>query len=471
MNASAVQQSPSLLTTILLAQAVPLLASQIPVFYGSTDDDADRWLGKVERAAAVHGINDNVKLAANGKIQKLARDWYDMEEESTNSWFIFKEAFIKRFRRQVSFTRMMQKAEACRWNSYKENFLDYAAKKIKLLQPLHLEQKSIINLLIGGIQNHAIKSAAAMIYVETTAQIQTDKSIIKVNYVEEKKCDLLALIDTGSPVSFIRGLFKKYREFCVFSKIIYLFMNIYFVPFKVIPIRYYTLVPTNFNPSYYIYIIDNDNWSTYLVLGTDFLSQNNLALFFKLTVEKSENNLKLINAVTSADITEEDDFPIAQKLKLILVIPMVYHELLKSGQTVTGELYREQIIQALRWEVLRHGASPDYAPSDYHLFRSMAHALIAQQQIAQQQLFTQQQLLEQLGKARQTTNVALDTSLNLESGSNRNPEVKSSVPCTSIPIDAQDEFHTYQTRFTIEEITNVSALHQPYPVLATVPPS
>ena len=43
----------------------------------------------------------------------------------------------------------------------------------------------------------------------------------------------------------IRGPFKKYREFCVFSKIIYLFVNIYFVPFKVIPIRY-ALVPTFF---------------------------------------------------------------------------------------------------------------------------------------------------------------------------------------------------------------------------------
>ena len=94
---------------------------------------------------------------------------------------------------------------------------------------------------------------------------------------------------------------------------------------------------------------------------------------------------------------------------------VVYHELLKSGQTVTGDLYREQIIrlsralqgkrpeyetrqhkvillhdnarphvtklvketlEALRWEVLPHAAySPDCAPSDYHLFRSMAHAL------------------------------------------------------------------------------------------------
>ena len=66
MNASAVQQSPSLLTTILLAQAVPLLASQIPVFYGSTDDDVNHWLRKVEHAA---GINDSVKLlAATNKL-------------------------------------------------------------------------------------------------------------------------------------------------------------------------------------------------------------------------------------------------------------------------------------------------------------------------------------------------------------------------------------------------------------------
>ena len=90
-----------------------------------------------------------------------------MEEESTDSWFTFKEVFIKRFRRQVSFTRVIQKAETCRWNSSKEDFLDYAARKIKLFQPLHLKQKSIINLLIGRIQDYAIKSAAAMIYIET----------------------------------------------------------------------------------------------------------------------------------------------------------------------------------------------------------------------------------------------------------------------------------------------------------------
>ena len=58
-------------------------------------------------------------------------------------------------------------------------------------------------------------------------------------------------------------------------------------------------------------IIDNDNWSIHLVLGIDFLSQNNLTLLFKPTDKKSKNNLKLINEVASADIIEEDDFLIA----------------------------------------------------------------------------------------------------------------------------------------------------------------
>lgn len=97
---------------------------------------------------------------------------------------------------------------------------------------------------------------------------------------------------------------------------------------------------------------------------------------------------------------------------------VVYYELLKPSETITGKLYRTQLmrlsqalkikrahyysrhekiillhdnarphvaapvktyLETLKWEVLPHPPySPDIAPSDYHLFRSMAHELYEQ---------------------------------------------------------------------------------------------
>lgn len=97
---------------------------------------------------------------------------------------------------------------------------------------------------------------------------------------------------------------------------------------------------------------------------------------------------------------------------------VVYYELLKPNETITGDGYRTQLmrlsralkdkrpqynerhdkvilqhdnarphvakvvntyLETLKWEVLPHPPySPDVAPSDYHLFRSMAHGLADQ---------------------------------------------------------------------------------------------
>lgn len=97
---------------------------------------------------------------------------------------------------------------------------------------------------------------------------------------------------------------------------------------------------------------------------------------------------------------------------------VVYYELLKPNERITGEVYRRQsmrlsralrekrpqysdrhnkvilqhdnarphvaqpvktYLETLKWEVLPHPPySPDIAPSDYHLFRSMTHGLAYQ---------------------------------------------------------------------------------------------
>ncbi|CAD7000364.1 unnamed protein product [Ceratitis capitata] len=93
----------------------------------------------------------------------------------------------------------------------------------------------------------------------------------------------------------------------------------------------------------------------------------------------------------------------------------IFYELLQPSETITGNRYRTQLmrlsralkekrpqyqerhdkiilqhdnarphvakvvkmyLETLKWEVLPHPPySPDFAPSDFHLFRSMAHGL------------------------------------------------------------------------------------------------
>ena len=90
-------------------------------------------------------------------------------------------------------------------------------------------------------------------------------------------------------------------------------------------------------------------------------------------------------------------------------VGVIYYKLLKPNETITGELYRTQLmrlsralhekvilqhdnaqphvakpvktyLETLKWEVLPHPPySPDIAPSDYYLFRSIAHGLADRQ--------------------------------------------------------------------------------------------
>ncbi|KYM99954.1 hypothetical protein ALC62_09289 [Cyphomyrmex costatus] len=153
------------LASVSPAQAVKLLANQISVFSGTEDDDVEVWIRKVERVASIHGVQDGVTLlAASSKLTKNAREWFDLDDGQINdSWFSFKNAIIKRFKRYVPFHVLMQKVESRKWNFPKESFHDYVLQKMKLMNNLQLPDRDRIQLIINGINSLSLRSTAAAI--------------------------------------------------------------------------------------------------------------------------------------------------------------------------------------------------------------------------------------------------------------------------------------------------------------------
>ncbi|XP_039315370.1 uncharacterized protein LOC120359951 [Solenopsis invicta] len=150
-QSSQASQGPTVTTmqgfpTVSPAQMVNLLVSQLPTFSGTEDDDVDTWIKEVEFVARLHEVNEKVLiLAASQKLQKTAREWFDMDPgHIISSWQAFKEALSRRFHRRIPFRETMQKIEARRWNFGRETFQDYAMAKSKLLHPLHLPDRECV---------------------------------------------------------------------------------------------------------------------------------------------------------------------------------------------------------------------------------------------------------------------------------------------------------------------------------------
>lgn len=58
------------------AQAVTLLAPQIPEFTGTEEDNVQIWVSRVTKVVQIHGAPDDVTLlAASSKLTKTARRW------------------------------------------------------------------------------------------------------------------------------------------------------------------------------------------------------------------------------------------------------------------------------------------------------------------------------------------------------------------------------------------------------------
>lgn len=170
-GAAILNQRP-VLASVPVAQAVNLLASQLPSFSGSEDENIDIWIEKVERVSRIHDVSDQVTLlAASSKLNKSAKDWLDLNSGTVNdSWFNLKQAISQRFKRDIPFRVTFQKVESRKWNFSKESFQDYAMQKLKLLQNIRLPEKQSIDFLISGIGSPSLRASATLIQAETIDQ-------------------------------------------------------------------------------------------------------------------------------------------------------------------------------------------------------------------------------------------------------------------------------------------------------------
>jgi hypothetical protein len=99
----------SVLSMVPAAQAITLLASQIPSYGGTEEENVEFWLNKVDRVSRVHGISDDVTLlAATNKLTKLARQLFDVDTGTISS--LFKQA-LTRFRRRLPSQVILQRVE------------------------------------------------------------------------------------------------------------------------------------------------------------------------------------------------------------------------------------------------------------------------------------------------------------------------------------------------------------------------
>lgn len=172
------------------AQAVNLLAPQIPEFGGTDEENVQVWTSRVDKVARVHRASDDViLLAASSKLVKTAKIWYDMQTgDVLESWQRLKQEISKMFDRKISFTAAMQKIEARRWISHKESFDQYAMDKLALIHRLNLSSSDVISLLIGGIQQESLRAAALTLSPQSVDQfLETMRRItVGMDHSEKK---------------------------------------------------------------------------------------------------------------------------------------------------------------------------------------------------------------------------------------------------------------------------------------------
>lgn len=172
-------------------------------------------------------------------------------------------------------------------------------------------------------------------------EIVTDNAIIKVTKLNNRACNLSALLDTGSPVSFIDS--STYNEYFkdkgskITSHVTYKAIN--GLPIEIIDVVNSSigLEPfSDLSASIQLNVLSNRATSTNIIIGLDFIKKHNITVILNPSNEESGNKLQLLSEVASAEVIDNPidkikfslsditiDFDQTAKEKLISVIQEV----------------------------------------------------------------------------------------------------------------------------------------------------
>lgn len=140
---------------------VQCLATQIPEFAGTREENVAAWIRRVDHVGRIHGATDGMLLlAASSRFKKEVKEWYDtLEGESLETWEALKSE-LALFQSNEFAYKELQRIQAKMWQHAKEPFHDYAVSKLAMMNRLDLSTREKIHLLIAEITLTAVKSAA-----------------------------------------------------------------------------------------------------------------------------------------------------------------------------------------------------------------------------------------------------------------------------------------------------------------------
>lgn len=163
--------------------------------------------------------------------------------------------------------------------------------------------------------NETTDSSATIAYARgsNVKKIKTADYQLKVIAVNNVKCNIAALLDTDSPVSFIRpSIYSSLFGLSTSS------LNMAARSYKALnntPIQIIGSVSTviqllslpDFSANINLHVLRDDFLSTYMIIGCDFLEKHSISVLYNLSTKRSENRLQLLSEVAYANIISEGE--------------------------------------------------------------------------------------------------------------------------------------------------------------------